>query len=208
MPERNQSHSSNRGDRMSQKPTEKDLIDQRLVRALGHPLRVRILDLLTEEVLSPNQLTKLLDASLSHISYHVRVLEQTDAVELVDQKKRRGAVEHFFRATADSFLGSPRWRRVPKIFLGAVAGASLQSFINKSVRALRAGKLDGRDSAFVWMSIVVDEKGREEVAAVRESATDELLSIHANSQQRLARAGLTGLQYIVGVAGFEAAGSS
>lgn len=192
---------------MPGKPTDRDIIDQRLVKALGHPLRVRIVDLLTEEVLSPNQLTKLIDASLSHISYHVRVLEQNEAVELVDQKKRRGAVEHFFRATAESFVGSRKWRRVPKVFLGSVAGASLQSFIDKSIKALRAGRLDGEDSAFVWMPIIVDEKGKEEVAALRDSATDKLLSIQAKSQRRLARAGLAGIQFIVGVAGFEAAGS-
>ena len=192
---------------MSGKSEERDLIDQRLVRALGHPLRVRIVDLLTEEVLSPNELTNFIDASLSHISYHVRVLEKNDAIELVDQKKRRGAIEHFFRATAESFVGSPKWRQVPRIFLGSIAGASLQSFMSKSIKALRAGKLDGVDSAFVWMPIVVDDKGREEVADLRESTTDEMLAIQARSQRRLARSGLAGVQYIVGVSGFEAAGS-
>lgn len=193
---------------MSENQSHKDLIDQRLVRALGHPLRVRIVDLLTEEVLSPNQLTKLIDAPLSHTSYHVRVLKQTEAIELVDQQKRRGAIEHFFRATADSFLGSPKWRRVPRIFLGTVAGASLQSFIDKAIKSFRAGKFGNADSAFVWMPIVVDDKGREEVAAFLSSATEELRSIHAKSSQRLARVGSYGVQYIVGVAGFEAGGSA
>lgn len=193
---------------MAGKPRKHDLIDQRLIRALGHPLRVRIVDLLTEEVLSPNELTRFVDASLSHVSYHVRVLERNDAIELVDQKKRRGAIEHFFRATAESFLGSPKWRRVPKVFLGSIAGASLQSFIDKSIKALAAGKLDGAGSAFVWMPIVVDEKGTEEIAGLRDSTTDEMLAIQARSQRRLARSRSTGVQYIVGVAGFEAAGSA
>lgn len=192
---------------MAGKSREQEIIDQRLVRALGHPLRVRILDLLTEEVLSPNELTKFVDASLSHVSYHVRVLEENEAIELVDQKRRRGAIEHFFRATAESFVGSPKWRRVPKLFLGSIAGASLQSFISKSIKAMRAGKFNSEDSAFVWMPIVVDDQGKAEVADLRESTTEELLAIQVRSQKRLARIGLDGVHYIVGMAGFEAAGT-
>lgn len=183
------------------------LLDQRLVRSLGHPIRVAALDLLTEGVFSPKQLSKLLPKPLSHVSYHVRILEENDAIELVHQERRRGAVEHFFRATSESFIGSPGWRQVPKLFLGVVAGASLQSFIDKATAALVAGKLDDDRSAFVWMPIVVDDRGREEVAEVRESAIVDLLAVQAKSKRRLARGtGKGESQYLVGVAGFEAVG--
>ncbi len=186
----------------------KRLLDQRLVRALAHPLRISILDQLTEAVLSPKGLSDLLAQPLSHVSYHVRVLEKNDALELVRQEGRRGAVEHFFRATSESFIGSPGWRQVPRMFLGLVAGASLQSFIEKAADALHAGKLDHEESAFVWMPIVVDERGRQEVAKARDAAIADLLAVQAKCKRRLALAKSDGLQYVVGIAGFEAANAS
>lgn len=183
-------------------------LDQRLVRALGHPLRVRILELLTSQVSSPNRLKEPLDAPLSHVSYHVRILEENEAVELVRQEQRRGAIEHYFRATAKSFIGSPGWRRVPKLFLGVVGSASLLSFTEQAVEAIRAGHLDDERAAFVWMPIVVDDQGREEVGEFREGAVEKLLDIQARSKRRLARQAEDGTQYLVAVGGFQAAGTA
>lgn len=193
---------------MPKKDDKPPLLDQRLVRALGHPLRVEILNRLTEEVLSPKLLADALAWPLSHVSYHVRILEENDAVELVRQEQRRGAVEHFFRATAHSFIGSPGWRRVPGLFLGLVGSASLLSFTEKAIAAIQRGKLEDERSAFVWMPIVVDRAGREEVAKIRDEAVADLLAVQAKSKRRLARMGGLGIQYIVGVAGFEAAGDA
>jgi len=192
---------------MPKKDEKPPLLDQRLVRSLGHPLRVEILGRLTEEVLSPKELAERLPWPLSHVSYHVRMLEENDAIELVRQERRRGAIEHFFRATSKSFIGSPDWRRVPKLFLGLVGGASLMSFAEKAVAAARAGHLGHHRGGFVWMPIVVDERGREEVAEFREGAVASLLDIQAKSRRRLARRAAEGTQYLVAVAGFEAAGS-
>lgn len=192
---------------MPKKANKPPLLDQRLVRALAHPLRVEILDLLTERVMSPKALSEKLPAPLSNVSYHVGILEENDAVELIRQAQRRGAIEHFFRATATSFVGSPDWRHVPKLFLGLVGGASLQSFTEKAIAAIRAGKFDDEGSDFTWVPIMVDPQGKEEAGKIREGAIKELLRVQERSKRRLAQAGGDGIQYLVAVAGFEAAGS-
>jgi hypothetical protein len=61
-----------------------DAIDQRLVRSLAHPLRIQILELLTDHVASPNGLANRLDAGLSDVAYHTRALDRYGALELVD----------------------------------------------------------------------------------------------------------------------------
>jgi DNA-binding transcriptional ArsR family regulator len=183
---------------------KKSLINPLLVRALGHPLRVVLLNALTEQTLSPNQLKSIVDEHLGHVSYHVRVLEKCDAVELVDLKQRRGATEHFFRATPRAFLGSPDWRRVPKVFRRAVSGASLHTFMDKAIKALEKGKLDADDAAVTWMPLAVDTKGRQEVADICQAATDDLLAIQKKNRRRLARSKTEATTYIVGVMGFEA----
>lgn len=192
---------------MPKKDSKPPLLDQRLVRALSHPLRVEILNLLSEEVLSPKLLSERLPWGLSHVSYHARILEENDAIELVRQEQRRGAVEHFFRATSRSFIGSPGWRGVPRLFLGVAASASLRAFTEKAIAAIRAGGLDNSRDAFIWMPIVVDDNGREEVAEFRERAVSDLLAIQAKSKKRLARRAAEGVHFLVAVGGFEAAGS-
>ena len=76
----------------------KQIIDQRLVRAVSHPLRVEILEALSgDEEQSPTQIAKKLDKKLGNVSYHVNVLRECEVIELVRTRPRRGALEHFFR---------------------------------------------------------------------------------------------------------------
>ena len=78
---------------------------------LGNPLRKRLLRLYVEakEMRSPKQLTVPVNKDVSIVSYHVRVLAEHGAVELVDTQPRRGAVEHFYKAT--SLVDEVPWAR-------------------------------------------------------------------------------------------------
>ena len=49
---------------------------------------------------SPNELSRELGDPLGNVSYHVRILRELDCVELVRTEQRRGALEHYYRATA------------------------------------------------------------------------------------------------------------
>ncbi|HVD39954.1 MAG TPA: helix-turn-helix domain-containing protein [Solirubrobacterales bacterium] len=73
-----------------------------LLSILGHPLRKRLLRFYVEAegTLSPKELTLLADdPKISNVGYHVRVLAEKGAVELVETHPRRGSVEHFYEAT-------------------------------------------------------------------------------------------------------------
>ena len=73
--------------------------EARIAKALAHPLRARILQRLGERVASPGDLAVELGAPLGVLSYHVRMLRDYDCVELVRTEPRRGALQHFYRAT-------------------------------------------------------------------------------------------------------------
>ncbi len=78
-----------------------DVIDTRVVKALAHPTRVRILGVLRErELISPVELSHELGVPLGTVGYHVRRLEQLGFLELATRTQRRGAVEHHYRARA------------------------------------------------------------------------------------------------------------
>lgn len=190
-------------------PDRTQTIDQRLVRALSHPLRVEILELLTDRVASPNWLAEELDASLSHVAYHTRALDKCGCLALVKTAQRRGATEHFYKATPDAFVGSPAWRGVPRPVLSGISGATLRTFIDKAIAALEAGTLDGRDDTiFRWMPLLLDEQGWRETVGILEEATEKILSAHLQSQDRLAASGGKDMiSTVVGMASFETGGS-
>jgi DNA-binding transcriptional ArsR family regulator len=78
--------------------TEKDFH-----KALQHPLRRRILRVArSRDMVSPKGISDKLDEPLSNVSYHVRILKECGAIELVDTSPVRGSVEHFYSFTVDA----------------------------------------------------------------------------------------------------------
>lgn len=181
-------------------------LDPGLVRALAHPLRVQILEVLNERKASPNELTEILSHPLGNVAYHARVLEKCGCIELVGTARRRGAVEHYFRAKPRSQIGHQDWRRVPRSVRSEVSAASLEGFLDRAVEALEAGTLDDREDATLsWITISVDEAGWAEAAAVLAEATRRLQAVHERSQERLRMNGASARPMVAAVAGFEAA---
>lgn len=70
-----------------------------LFNALGHTMRRQILRemLDTGGEISPRELAARLGEQLSALSFHVRVLDECDAVELVRTEQVRGSTQHFYR---------------------------------------------------------------------------------------------------------------
>src|ERR1700686_4607434 len=100
-----------------------------MAKAVGHPLRVQVLTILNERVASPNELAKELDEGLSNVSYHVRVLEECECLERVKTEPRRGAVEHFYRATSRAFLGAGDWRQFPETVQQGISATVMQNLM-------------------------------------------------------------------------------
>jgi DNA-binding transcriptional ArsR family regulator len=187
-------------------PGRPNRIDQRLVRALGHPLRVKILEVVQLRNASPSELTEMLSAPLGNVAYHVRVLEKCGCIEQVATARRRGAVEHYFRARPRSYIGHQDWRKVPKSIRDAVSGASLGTFFDRAADALESGSLDARDDTTLnWMPMAVDAAGWEEVAAVFQAAANRLEAIHALCRRRMTESGDEAIPMVVGMAAFEPA---
>lgn len=69
------------------------------LRALAHPLRLRMLSLLTGGPLSAADLARELDCAHANASYHLRTLEQAGLVELDSERSVRGGRERRYRVT-------------------------------------------------------------------------------------------------------------
>ena len=69
-----------------------------MMKAMSHPLRMRILDRLIASTASPSAIATDLGEPLGNVSYHVKILLRYGAIELVETRPVRGALEHVYRA--------------------------------------------------------------------------------------------------------------
>ena len=171
------------------KTNKKNAVDAEhlVAKAYAHPLRVQILIILNERVSSPNQLSQKLGRSLNLVAYHVRVLEKYDCIELVETKPRRGATEHFYRATRRQFLSDREWARMPKALRPGLSAAVLKAVFGDVDEAVAAGTFDEDDDVHLSRTpMVVDRAGWEEVVNLLNETLDRVLAIQAKSSERLA----------------------
>lgn len=179
-------------------------VDQRLVKALAHPLRVEILTILNERMASPNELSKELEEGLSQVSYHVKVLKDFSCIEMVKTEPRRGAVEHYYRATERAFLTDQDWRTLPDSIKPGVSVASIQMIIEDVFGALEGGTFDARDDRHLsWTPGIVDEQGWEESVDLAAETLERVIKIHAESAKRLAKSGEEGIPATAVIMNFE-----
>jgi DNA-binding transcriptional ArsR family regulator len=183
--------------------SKRQTIDQDLVRALAHPMRVRILEALQGRTASPTELARQFGESLGVVSYHANALLDVDCIEQVRTRPKRGTVEHFYTATPRSFIGHQDWRLAPRSIRGGVTGEALRSFVAKVGAAIDADTIDSRDDTTLnWMPITVDEQGWRETAEILDRALRELMSVAGESRKRLGEE--DGIPVVTGMAAFEA----
>jgi DNA-binding transcriptional ArsR family regulator len=165
-----------------------EALDPRLVKAISHPLRHRILVRLNEDELSPNDLAGELGESLGRVSYHVRTLADAGAIELVRTVPRRGAVQHFYRAAVRAWFTDDDWDRLPQSTRRELFGQHLQRIWSDAAAAARGAGFDHVNAhvSFTWLDL--DEQGMADVSELLTETVERALAIGAASAGRLAGA--------------------
>ncbi len=189
---------------MAQTRTTPEGITQQLAKALAHPLRVRILTELNRGISSPNQLAQELDEPLGNVSYHVKTLLEYDCVELVKTEPRRGAVEHFYRATERAFFSDADWAKIPASARKGIEGVILEAIGQDAAAAMIEGTIDARtDSHISRTPLVLDEAGWSELAKLLGETLEQAMKIGEESAGRLADDGAEGIPTRLSLLHFE-----
>jgi DNA-binding transcriptional ArsR family regulator len=189
---------------VAQTRTSPEGITQQLAKALAHPLRVRILTSLHKGISSPNQLSQELGEPLGNVSYHVKTLLEFDCVELVKTEPRRGAVEHFYRATERAFFSDSDWEKIPASARKGISGAVLEMIGQDSTAALVAGTIDARSDSHVSRTpLVLDQRGWGELNALLGETLERAVEIQEESAARLADEGGAGIDTKLAILHFE-----
>src|SRR4051812_39102751 len=158
--------------------------EARIAKALAHPLPARILQRLGERVASPGELAVELGASLGVVSYHVRMLRDYDCVELVRTEPRRGALQHFYRATARPHLAAEQWRRLPAGLRRELSGETIQALVDDLGRAADRGTLDDPEFVRSRAPLELDPRGFKKLNRLLARTHEQALAIAAESSAR------------------------
>lgn len=138
---------------------------QELLRALAHPVRVRILSLLTGNAMSSAELARELGMKHAAVSYHVRQLDRAGFLEVAETRTVRGGHERRYRYRAGAGGGGGgQWRGEDlQLVVRAVTG--------ELIRRLAEGP--SRRRAFADAELWVDPGVWEDVRErVRTAMTD------------------------------------
>ncbi len=71
------------------------------LRATAHPLRLRMLSLLTSSAMSAAEVARELDITHANASYHLRLLHDADLVVVESEERIRGGVAKRYRYQLD-----------------------------------------------------------------------------------------------------------
>ena len=180
------------------------------MKALDHVLRQHILLAAVVGEVSPNELSKALDEGLSQVSYHVKVLRDDcdGMIELTRTVPRRGAVEHYYRASEKTLFPAKAWRHLKKGLRSVVAGGQASDLFNDLAEALKAGKLKGDQDHIVRTPLVLDPEGLRNVRAIAAQATKAVESEQRAAAKRMKKANGDGGKasgYTFALLAFEAA---
>jgi DNA-binding transcriptional ArsR family regulator len=173
---------------MADPPPITNIEDPRWVRAIAHPLRIRLLAMLDEQPASPVMLTQKLERhSLGTISYHVRTLYDLGLLDLVSTRQRRGATEHFYRARAHPTFTDDAWARLDTVPKQRMITAALEQIHDYATRSAAIGGFDAADAHFSRTPLKLDARGWSELAEASKGWLRETAKIEKAAAQRLAK---------------------
>jgi DNA-binding transcriptional ArsR family regulator len=179
--------------------------DPRYVKAMSHPMRVRILAMLDERTASPNQLSGWLDASLGTVAYHVRTLLTLGLIELVDETRVRGAVEHHYRAKPLPTFPAEDWEQASPMAKQAAVGSSLAVIGEYARVSAEAGGFDRSDARARRTLLQLDEKGFAQLSKACDRLLEQVERIETQAAKRLGAEPEGAIEAGLGVLLFEAA---
>jgi DNA-binding transcriptional ArsR family regulator len=160
-------------------------LDAGLLKALAHPLRARILELIVErEEASPVELARELDQPLATVSHHTRVLRDLRCIELVRTVPRRGAVEHFYRAVALPFLSENHWAQLPVVLRRGLTAQLFRRVFTEASEAGAEGGFDPPGAAITRVLLALDDRGWRELSEALSRVLDEAQAIQERSDAR------------------------
>jgi DNA-binding transcriptional ArsR family regulator len=189
-------------------PAQEPAIDQRIMKALSHPLRVRMLTLLNQKVSSPSELAEELDEPLGNVSYHMRFLADLNMVKLVRTEPRRGAVEHYYEALEPPLISDDDWAQLPVALRRSLSDSTLSQIARDLKGAAKAGGFDRENIHVSRLALTLDEQGWNELSEMLSDVLERARRLQEQSNKRRKRSDGAAIPTALVLMQFEGGGAS
>jgi DNA-binding transcriptional ArsR family regulator len=167
-----------------------EYVDGDVAKAMAHPLRVQIVAMLNQRVMSATMVAKQIDEPLQNVAYHFRVLREKGLIEEVDSRAVRGSVEHFYRATKRVLFDGKAWDDLPQSMKARVSSRMFSDFLEVVAAAMLGETFDSSDERVnVWLQGRLDEQGWEEAVKAHWVLIHAMEGIFKGASLRLLEAG-------------------
>jgi DNA-binding transcriptional ArsR family regulator len=191
---------------MAQKAKRKRraLIDERLVKAISHPLRIEILVELDRAPMSPSEYATRYGDELSTVSYHFRELEKAGCLTIVEEAPRRGAMEHYYEVTKRALFTDEAFAQMPAPVRGGFNASIVGTFSDRALEAIEADTMDSRENKHLtWTPVQLDETGFDRIMRMLGDVYTALGVEQLASAERMKASGETTIHSTVAMFGFE-----
>jgi Helix-turn-helix domain len=188
----------------SEVPRKKGILA--LAAAYSHPMRIRILTAMNSPRRrhSPVQLAEAWGEDVGVVAYHFRELVAYEFLEVVEENKRRGSIEHVHEAKANALAWEREWKSLPPIFKQQMLALTNRLGIEAIGAAIDGGTFESRDDTVMAQDTMrVDEQGAIEALAILAKALELLLKVSEAAGARIAESGEEGVLISYMLVGYE-----
>jgi len=180
----------------------------RVSKVLADDLRVKILMELNLRTMSPSEFfAEFGGGNLARVSRAFEQLEKWGWLELIDTRtggRRRGGVEHFYRATQPAVFYNEVWEPLPQSMKEMISGGIFEELVRRVREALEKGTIDARpDRHFSWSPLRLDQQGWDAGIAKVDALFRWFFEEQKRADARMAESGEEPIPMTVALAAFE-----
>jgi DNA-binding transcriptional ArsR family regulator len=184
-------------------------VEELVSHAVGHRMRIEVLAALHEGPNTASELAKIVRQPLSLLTYHIDALLKSGAIEVAYTQMVGSIEQNVYSVVSLPFYTDEDWQRMSPQERQVTSAVILQAAMAEALASLWAGKFHSDLNVMVaWNRIVLDRKGRDELADQQADSWRRIEEIAEEAALRLTQAKVSGKTYVVTSFGYERSRSS
>lgn len=158
-------------------------IELRLAKAMAHPIRVEVLELMNEHPIAPVDASARIGAQLSNVAYHFRTLLELECIEEVGKEQIRGSVKTTYRSRTNLMFDDLCFATLPADAQAGISVAVLKALYRRASDAIEGGSFDAKENRHLSVTTVVMRwEAWDEIAKILEGALGRILEIKTEEE--------------------------
>jgi DNA-binding transcriptional ArsR family regulator len=160
-------------------------VELRLAKAMAHPVRVKILEMMNERPVAPVEASEAIGTPLSNVSYHFRTLLELDCIEAVGKEQVRGSIKTTYRSKTSLMFDDLCFATLPPGARAGLTVATLKALYRRASDAVEADTFDAKANSHLSVTTLnLRWEAWDEIAKVLEGALGRVLEIKGEEERR------------------------